>query len=152
MQAKRVADSQTIISIVALPRDSNQYGNVFGGTMMGLVDQAAYAAAIRHARRPVVTVSVDHLTFLRPIHIGDIIIVKASINAVGTTSMEVGVRVETERLQTGEVEHVGSAYLTMVALDPNGTPCPVPPLLLEGDEERRRHSEALERRRVRLAR
>lgn len=151
MQSKRVADSQSIISVVALPRDSNQYGYVFGGTVMSLVDQAAYAAAIRHARQAVVTVRVDHLTFLRPIHIGDIIIVKASINAVGRTSMEVGVRVETERLNTGTLEHVGSAYLTMVALTPEGEPSAVPGLVLETEEERRRHREAHQRRQARLA-
>lgn len=152
MDPKRVADSQTVISVVALPRDSNQYGIVYGGTVMGLVDQAAYAAAIRHARQTVVTVCVDHLTFLRPIHIGDIILVKASLNAVGRTSLEIGVRVETERLKTGIVEHVGSAYLTMVALGPDGTPSPVPPLLLETEDEQRRHGEALDRRCARLAR
>lgn len=150
--AKSVAESRTTLSVVALPRDSNQYGFVFGGTMMGLVDQAAYAAAIRHARMATVTVSVDHLTFLRSIHIGDVIIVKASVNYVGRTSMEVGVRLETERLATGQVEHVGSAYLTMVALDADGHPTPVPTLILETADDRRRECEGRQRRESRLLR
>ncbi|HEY3378254.1 MAG TPA: acyl-CoA thioesterase [Armatimonadota bacterium] len=137
---------------MALPRDSNHYGYVYGGTVMGLVDQAAYAAAIRHARQPVVTVCVDHLTFLRPIYIGDVITVKASVNFVGRTSMEVGVRVETERLTSGEVEHVGSAYLTMVALAADGNPTPVPPLCCETDADMRRYREAQARRARQLAR
>ena len=152
MQGKPVKNSQTTISFVALPRDSNHYGYVFGGTVMGLVDQAAYAAASRHARGTVVTVCVDHLTFLRSINIGDIITVKASVNFAGRTSMEVGVRIETERLQTGETEHVGSAYLTMVALDEHGKPTPVPHLIAETCEEQRRFREATERRAEQLAR
>jgi len=152
MDAKPVSASRSIISVVALPRDSNHYGTVYGGTLMGLVDQASYAAAIRHARQVVVTVGVDHLTFLRPIRIGDVITVKASVNYVGRTSMEIGVRIETERLDTGLVEHVGSAYLTMVALDAAGKPTPVPPLKLDTDEDRRRFHEAQDRRRTQLTR
>jgi len=152
MDPKPVSASRSVLSIVALPRDSNHYGFVYGGMVMGLVDQAAYTAAIRHARMAVVTVSVDHLTFLRPIHVGDVIVVRASVNYVGRTSIEVGVRVETERLATGEVEHVGSAYLTMVALDREGKPVPVPPLLAETDEDERRCREAQERRSLRLER
>ncbi len=152
MDAKPVSGSRSIISVVALPRDSNHYGFVYGGTVMGLVDQAAYAAAIRHARCPVVTVCVDHLTLLRSIHIGDVITVKASVNYVGRTSMEVGVRVETERMATGAVEHVGSAYLTMVAIGEDGRPVPVPPLLLETEDDRRRGEEAQCRRTHQLAR
>ena len=152
MKAKSVRNSHSIISVVALPRDSNHYGFVYGGTVMSLVDQAAYAAAIRHARQPVVTVCVDHLTFLRPIHIGDIITVKAAVNYAGHTSMEVGVRVETERLESGESEHVGSAYLTMVAMDAQGQPAPVPPLRPETSEELRRYAEAQQRRTHQLAR
>jgi len=151
MEVKPVRKSQSVLSVVALPRDSNHYGFVYGGTVMGLVDQAAYTAAVRHARKAVVTVSVDHLTFLRPIHIGDVITVKASVNYVGRTSMEVGVRIETERLTSGEVEHVGSAYLTMVALDPEGKPTPVPSLLLETEEDERRNREARERHAHQLA-
>lgn len=152
MEPKSVTSSQSIISVVALPRDSNHYGFVYGGTVMGLVDQAAYAAAIRHARQAVVTLCVDHLTLLRPIYIGDVITVKASVNYVGRTSMEVGVRVETERLTSGQVEHVGSAYLTMVSLDVQGKPIPVPPLKLESENDHRRYREAQERRACQLAR
>ncbi len=149
--AKPVSASRTVISVVALPRDSNHYGFVYGGTVMGLVDQAAYAAAIRHARQTVVTVCVGDITFLKRIYVGDVITVRASVNYVGRTSLEVGVRIETERMRTGEVEHVGSAYVTMVALDADGTPVPVPPLELETDDDRRRCCEAAERRRARLA-
>lgn len=152
MEPKPVSASRSTISVVALPRDSNHYGFVYGGTVMSLVDQAAYAAAIRHARQPVVTVCVDHLTFLKSIRIGDVITVKASVNYVGRTSMEVGVRIETERMTSGEVEHVGSAYITMVSLSPDGTPAPVPPLLLETDEDRCRFRQAQERRAEQLAR
>lgn len=152
MEPKPVSASCSILSVVALPRDSNHYGFVYGGTVMGLVDQAAYTAAIRHARMPVVTVCVDHLTFLRPIHVGDVIVVKASVNYVGRTSIEVGVRVETERLTTGEIEHVGSAYLTMVALNREGQPIPVPPLLLENADDARRFRAAEARRAYTLQR
>jgi uncharacterized protein (TIGR00369 family) len=152
MQAKPVSGSRTVISIVAQPRDSNHYGVVHGATIMRLVDEAAYAAAVRHARLAVVTVSVDHLTFLRPVHIGDVAVIKASVNYVGRTSMEIGVRIETERLATGEVEHVGSGYLTMVAIDQCGCPIPVPPLLLETAEDTRRNQEARERRAQQLTR
>ena len=152
MDAKSVSASRSIISVVALPRDSNHYGTVYGGTVMGLVDQASYAAAIRHARRAVVTVAVDHMTFLLPIRIGDVITVKASVNYVGRTSMEIGVRIETERLDTGLVEHAGSAYLTMVAVDAQGKPTPVPPLKLDTDEDRRRFHEAQARRTHQLQR
>ncbi len=152
MDAKPVSASRSVLSVVALPRDSNHYGFVYGGMVMGLVDQAAYTAAIRHARMAVVTVCVDHLTFLRPIHVGDVIVVKASVNYVGRSSIEVGVRVETERLTTGEVEHVGSAYVTMVALDREGKTIPVPPLLTENEEDARRFREAEGRRAYRLQR
>ncbi len=152
MTSKPVSTSHSVLSVVALPRDANHYGTVYGGTLMGLVDQAAYAAAIRHARLPVVTVCVDHLTFLCPVHIGDVMTVKASVNYVGRTSMEVGVRIETERLATGEVEHVGSAYLTMVAVDAAGHPTPVASLQLETPDDHRRFAEAQARRRGQLAR
>jgi acyl-CoA hydrolase len=152
MDPKPVSASQSVISVVALPRDSNQYGYVYGGTVMSLVDQAAYAAAIRHARQPVVTACVDHLTFLKPIHIGDVITVRAQVNYAGRTSMEVGVRLEAERMHTGEIEHVGSAYLTMVALGPDGTPARVPPLRCETPNDCRRTEEARARRRQQLAR
>jgi len=151
MRAKPVSASRAILSVVAMPRDSNQYGHVFGGMVMGLIDQAAYTAAVRHARTTVVTVCVERLTFLRPIHVGDVIRVQASVNYVGRTSMEVGVRVEAERLATGLVEHVGSAYLTMVALDAAGAPTAVPPLKLESADDRRRHAAAAQRRAGRAA-
>ena len=152
LSPKPVSASRTVISVVALPRDSNHYGFVYGGTVMGLVDQAAYAAAIRHARQTVVTVCVEQITFLRRIYVGDVITMRAAVNYVGRTSMEVGVRIETERMRTGAVEHVGSAYVTMVALDADGTPIPVPPLELETDDDRRRRGEAAARRRTRVAR
>ncbi len=149
---KPVSNTLSTISVVALPRDTNHYGVVYGGTVMGLVDQAAYCAAIRHARCAVVTVCVEELSLLRAIHIGDVITVKASVNYVGNTSMIVGVRIETEKMVTGEIEHVGSAYITMVAIDENGKPTVIPKLILENDTDKRRFEEAKERKSKQLKR
>ena len=152
LPAKPVSNTRSTISVVALPRDSNHYGVVYGGTVMGLVDQAAYCAAIRHARCAVVTVCVEELTLLRAIHIGDVITVKASVNYVGNTSMIVGVRIETEKMVTGVIEHVGSAYLTMVGIDQDGKPTQIPKLILEDDNDKRRFEEAKMRKLKQLAR
>jgi acyl-CoA hydrolase len=117
---------------------------------MNLIDSAAGVVAIKHCRTNVVTASIDRLDLLRPIFIGDLVTFKASLNMVGKTSMEVGVRVEAENLRTGEVRKVAAAYLTYVALGLDGRPTQVPPLILETDEERRRNSEAKARRQARL--
>jgi len=130
--------------------DANNAGMVHGGVVMKLCDEAAGLAAMRHARRPSVTAAVDRLTFLRPVFVGELLTLRASVNAAWRTSMEVGVRVEAENPLTGEVRHTNSAYLTMVAVDGEGHPVPVPPLEPQDEEELRRQREAEERRRHRL--
>lgn len=133
------------------PLDSNGAGFVHGGTVMKLCDEAAGLAAVKHCRRRVVTASMDRMTFRVPIHVGELVTFQASVNAVWHTSMEVGVRVDTEDPRNGTRRHSNTAYLTMVALDDDGKPAAVPPLLVNTDEERRRESEAQLRRRNRLA-
>src|SRR5436305_12199855 len=118
---------------------------------MHLVDLAAAMAAIRHARRPCVTASVDSIHFLRPVRIGQLIVLRSSVNRVFRTSMEVGVWVETETLMTGQKLHTCSAYLTFVALDEKGKATAIPPVLPETEEEQRRYRQAGERREYRLA-
>jgi acyl-CoA hydrolase len=131
--------------------DTNHAGFVHGGTVMKLCDEAAGLAAIRHSRCRVVTGGVDRMTFLEPVELGDLVTFRASVNAVWRTSMEVGVRVEAERPETGERRHTSSAYLTLVAVDEEGRPTPVPPLEASGPEEMRREREAQTRRDNRLA-
>jgi acyl-CoA hydrolase len=118
---------------------------------MKLIDTAGGVAATRHARAHVVTASIDRIDFHYPVYVGDLLILKASVNFVGKTSMEVGVRVEAENPITGQVRHTGSAYLTYVALDGNKRPINLPPLILETEEDRHRNEEALERRQIRLS-
>jgi acyl-CoA hydrolase len=151
MQGKPVRESLSEYSELALPTDANGLGNVLGGKVMHLVDLAAAMAAIRHARRPCVTASVDSLHFLHPVRIGQLILLRSSVNRVFRSSMEVGVQVETETLMTGEKLHTCSAYLTFVALDENGKAMEVPPVIPETDEEKRRYKQAGERREYRLA-
>src|SRR5215470_6750219 len=117
MQGKPVQQSQSEYSELALPNDANSLGNVLGGKVMHLVDLAGALAALRHARCPVVTASVDHMNFLHPVHIGELILLRSSVNRVFHTSMEVGVKVWVEDLRTGVVSHTSSAYLTFVAID-----------------------------------
>jgi acyl-CoA hydrolase len=131
--------------------DANAAGFVHGGTVMKLCDDAAGIAAIKHSRCRVVTAGMDRMTFLEPVQIGELLSLKAAVNAVWRTSMEVGVRVEAERPRTGEVRHTSTAYLTMVALDDEGHPVEVPPLEPGGPDEARREREAQTRRRNRLA-
>ena len=131
--------------------DANQAGNVHGGIIMKLIDTAAGVVAFRHARANIVTASIDRLDFLHPVFVGDFVTLTASINFVGRTSMEIGVRVESENLMTGEKRHTSTAYLTFVALDSDGRPMPLPPLILETDEQRRRNDAARVRRENRLA-
>ncbi len=145
-QPRRVRDSAIVMSQVMLPGDANPMGNVHGGVIMKLVDQAAGVCATRHARTRTVTARIDSMSFLQPVYVGDLVTLKASVNDVGRTSMEVGVRVEAEDLITGVVRHVSSAYLVFVALDEHGRPTLVPPLLPETEEERRRQAEAKLRR------
>ena len=131
--------------------DTNNAGFVHGGTVLKLCDEAAGLAAIRHSRSRVVTGGVDRMTFLEPVELGDLVTFKASVNAAWRTSMEVGVRVEAERPETGERRHTSSAYLTLVAVDEDGRPTPVPPLEPSGPEDARREREAQTRRDNRLA-
>src|SRR5919198_3421383 len=133
------------------PTDANAAGFVHGGTVMKLCDEAAGVAAVRHSRGRVVTAAVDRTTFLLPVHVGELLTLKASVNAVWRTSMEVGVRVESEDVRTGECQHTCSAYLTMVALDEAGRPTEVAPLAPETPQELRRQREAQLRRDNRLA-
>ena len=135
-----------------LPSDANPYGNVHGGEVMKLIDACAGAAATRHARSRVVTAFVDELSFLAPVYVGDLVTAKASVNHVGRSSMEVGVRVEAENLLTGKVVHVSSAHLVFVGIDESGKPVPLPPLIAETDDEKRRMRAADERRAQRLSR
>jgi uncharacterized protein (TIGR00369 family) len=132
--------------------DANLLGNVHGGSVMRLVDTAGGLAAIKHSSGPVVTVAMDEMSFMEPVRVGDVVTVKAMVNDVGTTSMEVGVRVEAENPVTGACVHSSSAYLVYVALDESGTPRAVPRLEPESPDERRRQTEAKLRRRARLAR
>jgi acyl-CoA hydrolase len=151
MEGKAIRESVSEYSELALPTDANGLGNVLGGKVMHLVDLAAAMAAMRHARRPVVTASVDSFHFLHPVHIGHLIILRSSVNRVFRTSMEVGVKVMTEDLMTGEHLHTCSAYLTFVALDDERKPIQIVQAIPESDEEKRRYREAGERRENRLA-
>lgn len=151
MKKKRVKESSVTISHVMMHQDVNRAGNVHGGVIMKHIDTAAGLVATRHARCNTVTASIDSLDFYHPVFVGDLLTLKASINMVGKTSMEIGVRAETEDVLTGKVRHTASAYLIFVALDENGRPKEAPPLILESQEEKRRNREARARRKVRLA-
>jgi acyl-CoA hydrolase len=131
--------------------DANSAGFVHGGIVMKLCDEAAGIAAVKHSRLRIVTAAIDRMTFLHPVHVGQLLTCKASVNAVWRSSMEVGVRVEAENPLTGEVRHTSTAYLTMVALDDDGRPTRVPPLSAESEDEQRRMREAELRRRNRLS-
>ena len=147
---KFVRESVSEYTEFALPTDANPLGHVLGGKVMHLVDLAGAMAAIRHARCHVVTASVDYMTFLHPIHIGSLVILRSSVNRVFRSSMEVGVCVETEDLRTGQRRHASSAYLTFVAIDESGKPVPIAPVIPETAEEKRRYDQAEQRRLHRL--
>ncbi len=136
---------------IVLPEDTNQYGHVWGGRVMALIDKAAAIAATRHCRTNVVTASVDSLVFRAPVRLGHILKMYATVNASFRTSMEVGVKVLSEDPLTGQEAHCCSAYVTMVSLDPDGRPADVPRLVPSGATGRRRQREAAQRRKVRLA-
>jgi acyl-CoA hydrolase len=152
MEGKPVRESISEYSELALPIDANPLGNLLGGKVMHLVDLAGSLAAVRHSRRPCVTASIDHMSFLYPVRIGQLMVLKSSVNRVFHTSMEVGVKVFVEDMTTGVVKHTSSAYLTFVALDDCGRPVPVPPVIPETPDEMRRYEEAARRRQLRLAR
>jgi acyl-CoA hydrolase len=144
-----VAESQTTMTELMMPSMANNRGNVFGGVILSLVDKAGAVSAIRHAGGPCVTVSVDRIDFREPIHLGELVIAKASVNFVGKTSMEVGVRVEAEHVPSGGRRHTNSCYLTFVAIDEHGRPRQVPPIVPESADEQRRHEAAKTRRALR---
>lgn len=143
--------SHTTIAEVMMPHMGNVLGNVHGGVLLGMIDRVGAVSAIRHARRVCVTVSVDRVDFREPIHLGELVTMEASVNYVHRTSLEVGVRVVAENLLTGVKRHTNSCYLTYVAIDENGRPVPVPPLIPETVEEKRRHRDAAARRARRIA-
>ncbi|HVR88448.1 MAG TPA: acyl-CoA thioesterase [Candidatus Limnocylindria bacterium] len=149
---KPVSASQTVFTKTMLPSDANPSGNVHGGEIMRLIDECAGAAAGRHARQRVVTARVDELSFVAPVFVGDLVTARASVNAVGTRSMEVGVRVEAEDVLTGKVVHVSTAYLVFVAIGADGKPSPIPPVIAQTDDEQRRMAAAKVRRERRMER
>ena len=151
MDGRTVKETAVVMTQYMTPQDVNNAGNVHGGVVMKLIDTAAAIVGSRHVRSNVVTASIDQLNFHYPIYVGDLVTLKASLNYVGKTSMEIGVRVEAETILTGEIRHTASAYLTFVALDKAHRPKEVPPLILETDEDKRRNSEAKRRRELRLA-
>jgi acyl-CoA hydrolase len=148
---RTVRETQSEYYEVCLPNDANLLGNMLGGHVMHLVDLCGAIAAIRHARCTVVTASIDQMTFLHPVHIGELVHLKSQVNRVFRTSMEVGVKVWVENMQTGNLKHTSSAYLTFVALDRAGNRVVLPPILPESEEEKRRFEQAAERRAYRLA-
>ncbi len=151
LEPKPVSASHvTLVQLMEIT-DANIAGIVHGGTIMKLVDTAAGLAAMKHCGGPAVTVSMDTMSFLAPVRIGDTVTVRASVNDVGRTSLEVGVRVESENVLSGERTHTGSAYLVFVALDEQGKPRPVPSVIAQGQSQRRRQKEAKIRRQTRLA-
>jgi uncharacterized protein (TIGR00369 family) len=150
MKGKKVSETRVIMLQPMSPQEANTAGNVQGGVIMKLIDLAGGIVAQRHSRMNAVTASVDQIDFLHPVYIGDVVFTKASLNLVGRTSMEVGVRVESENPLTGEIRHTASAFLTYVALDKSGKPVEVPPLILETADDKRRNEEAIARRGVRL--
>ena len=150
MEGKKVSESRVILAQQMNPHDANPAGNVHGGVIIKLIDTIAGAVATKHARSNTVTASIDRLDFHNPVYVGNLLMLKASLDMVGRTSMEIGVRVESEDLITGEIRHTASAYLTFVALDKKGKPMLLPPLILETREQKRRNREAMARKKIRL--
>ncbi len=140
-----------VISHVMMPYHANPAGNINGGVIMQLIDDAAFVIATRHAKCNVVTASIDRIDFHNPVHVGDLLTLKASLNLTHRSSMEIGVRVEGEEMRSGRVRHIASAYLTFVAIDQQGRSVPVPPHHPDTAEAVRRWQQAEERRQHRLA-
>jgi acyl-CoA hydrolase len=151
MSGRFVTESASEYSELALPNDANGLGNLLGGKIMHLVDLAGAIAAMKHCRNPVVTASVDHMDFIHPVRIGQLVRLRASVNRAFNTSMEVGVKVWVEDLIRGEEKHVSSAFLTFVAVTREGQSVPVPPVIPETDDEIRRYEQAGARRSYRLS-
>jgi acyl-CoA hydrolase len=147
---RKILDSKTTMTEMVMPQHTNALGSVFGGVIMSWIDICGAITAQRHARLPVVTASIDYLQFVQPVYIGWTVNLKASVNYVGKTSMEVGVRVDAENPRTGETFHTASAYLSFVALDANKVPTAIAPLEIVTKDEKRRHADAMKRREARL--
>jgi acyl-CoA hydrolase len=150
MKGKPVSQSRTTMTEVVLPNDANTHGNILGGKVMHLMDMAGAIATFRHSRMPVVTVSVDSVRFLHPIKVGQLVLLEASVTRAFTTSMEVEVQVFSEDPLSGKRMKTSTAFLTFVALDKDGRPAKIPPLIAETQEEKSRYRAALRRRRRRL--
>ncbi len=150
MPKKHPQESETVMSELMMPQHANVMGNVFGGVILALVDRVAAVAAIRHAGRQCVTVSVDKVDFKEPIHVGELVTAYARVNYAGRTSMEVGVKIIAENVLSGEKHHTNSCYVTYVALDDTGVPTPVPPIVPETADEKRRFDRAAKRRATRV--
>jgi acyl-CoA hydrolase len=146
----RASRTSVVLSQLMQPADANFMGNIHGGVIMKLIDEAAGTCAYQFCRTPVVTAAIDRIDFHYPVLVGSLVVLKAAINYAGATSLEVGVRVEAEELNTGVITHTNSAYLVFVALDENRKPIKVPAFVPTTDDQRRRHAEAAERRRLRL--
>lgn len=151
MEGRTVDETRIVMSRIMQPPDANSWGNVHGGAIMRLVDEAGGAVAIRHSRCQSVTVAMDRMTFKQPVHIGDLLTIRACLTYTGRTSMEVQAEIEAEDMRTGEVRAAGICYLVYVALDDRGRPVPVPPLIVRSDEERSRWHAAEQRRALRAA-
>ena len=149
MRPRPVCESKSEMTEIVLPNDANPLNALLGGRLMHWIDMAAAMAAHRHSRQYVVTASIDHLDFLVPVRVGDIVILRSSVNRVYRTSMEVGVKVWVENYHTESNQHVSSAYLTFVAVDASGRRLTVAPVIPETDEEKRRYEDALRRRELR---
>jgi uncharacterized protein (TIGR00369 family) len=146
---RKPADSKTVVSELMMPHQVNNLGHVFGGVLLSMVDRAAAVAAMRHSGRPAVTVSIDRVDFKEPIRSGELVTCTAQVNFVGSTSMEIGVRVEAENLLSGVKRHTNTCLLTFVAIDDEHRPCPVPRLDTSDPEDERRFREGQRRREVR---
>ena len=151
LTARTVASTQSEMTEIILPNDTNTLGNLLGGRLMHFIDLTGAMAAYRHSRTHVVTAAMDHIDFIQPVHVGDLLILKSSVNRAFTTSLEVGVKVWVEHPQTGVLLHVASAYLVFVAIDQNGRRVHVPPLNPITADEQRRYADALLRRQHREA-
>ncbi len=147
--SRTVAESQAERSEIIFPADSNALGNLFGGRLLQFIDLVGAVAAVRHSRAIVVTASMDHSDFVAPVHIGDLLILKASVNRAFRTSMEVGVRAMVEDARAGTLRHVSTAYVTYVAVDREGRPIPVPCVIAETEHQKRRFADAARRREMR---
>lgn len=148
---RSVGDSQSELNEIVLPNDANPLGSLLGGRLMHWIDMAGALAAHRHSRNYVVTASIDHMDFWTPVHVGDLVVLRSSVNRVFTTSMEVGVKVWVENYIADESRHVSSAYLTFVAVDAAGRHLKVPAVVPETDQQRRRYDDAGRRREIRRA-